>query len=171
MNKPQITPDMKISELLKEYPELEDKLIEIAPTFKKLKNPVLRKTLTKVTSLKQASTVGGVSLAEMINRLRNEAGQNKLDVESTKKSNQIRPEWVQEEKIKISYDASLDLEGGQHPVGKVSKEILSLENDDIYLLVTPFIPGPLIDIVEEKGFVTFSETINESEARTYIKRS
>ncbi len=171
IDKPQITPDMKISELLDKYPELEDKLIEIAPPFKKLKNPVLRKTLTKVTSLRQASTVGGISLAELINQLRKEAGQNEIEVKTKKSDQPDKPEWVKEENIKISYDASIDLENGLHPVGKVSKEILILDNDEIYLLITPFIPGPLIDIVEEKGFITFSETINENEARTYIKRA
>jgi len=47
-----ITPDVKVAELLREYPQLEDKLIEIAPVFVKLKNPILRKTISKVTTLK-----------------------------------------------------------------------------------------------------------------------
>ena len=35
-----ITPRTKVYELLQAYPELEDLLIELAPVFKKLKNPV-----------------------------------------------------------------------------------------------------------------------------------
>lgn len=170
MNKLQITPEIKISELLDDFPELEDKLIKIAPPFKKLKNPVLRKTLAKVTTLRQASKVGGVSLAELINTLRIEAGQNEILVEESKTNKAEKPEWVNEENIKITYDARLDLENGVHPVSKVTKEILTLAGNEIYLLITPFLPGPLIDIVKEKGFNTFSENKSDGEVYTYIMK-
>ena len=171
MNKLQITPEIKVAELLDNFPELEDKLIEIAPPFKKLKNPVLRKTLAKVTTLRQASKVGGISLAELINTLRIEAGQNEIAVEESQTKKELKPNWVIEENIKITYDASLDLENGVHPVAKVSKEILTLTENEIYLLITPFLPGPLIDIVKEKGFTTFSENKSAAEVHTFITRN
>ena len=52
--KTEITPQTMVGDMLENYPELEDKLIEIAPVFKKLKNPILRKTVAKV-----ATVVGG----------------------------------------------------------------------------------------------------------------
>ncbi len=168
MNKLQITPETKVSDLLNNYPELEDKLIEIAPPFKKLKNPILRKTIAKVTNLRQASKVGGVSLAELINQLRIAAGQGKIKVEENKKENLTKPNWVLDENIKITYDARIDLENGAHPIAKVSKDILTLNKNDIYLLITPFLPGPLIDIVKEKGFEVFSENKSFDEVYTYI---
>ena len=171
MDKPQITPEIKVSELLEHYPELEDTLIDIAPPFKKLKNPVLRKTIAKVTTLRQASKVGEVSLAELINKLRSAAGQNEIIVEMEQKGEESEPSWVKDENIQITYDARIDLENGNHPVGKVSKEILTLENDQLYLLITPFLPGPLIDIVEEKGFETFSKNVSENEVQTFIKKA
>ena len=171
MEKLQITPEIKVAELLDNYPELEDKLIEIAPPFKKLKNPILRKTLAKVTTLRQASTVGGISLAELINKLRSEAGQNEIVVEESQTKTTEQPDWVNTDKVKIEYDARIDLENGNHPVGKVTKEMLTLENDELYLLITPFFPGPLIDIVKEKGFETYSTTKSVSEVHTYIKKA
>ncbi|MFZ1292316.1 MAG: DUF1858 domain-containing protein [Melioribacteraceae bacterium] len=168
MNKLQITPETKVSDLLNNYPELEDKLIEIAPPFKKLKNPILRKTIAKVTNLRQASKVGGVSLAELINQLRIAAGQGKIKVEENKKENLTKPNWVLDENIKITYDARIDLENGAHPIAKVSKDILTLNKNDMYLLITPFLPGPLIDIVKEKGFEVFSENKSFDEVYTYI---
>jgi hypothetical protein len=44
-----ISPKTKIYELLEAYPQLEETLIALAPPFKKLKNPVLRKTIAKIT--------------------------------------------------------------------------------------------------------------------------
>ena len=68
--RPDITPDMKVGELLRFYPELEDELVAVAPTFEKLRNPVLRRTVAKVTTLRQAARVGGVTVGEIIGRLR-----------------------------------------------------------------------------------------------------
>lgn len=171
MNKLQITPETKVSDLLNNYPELEDKLIEITPPFKKLKNPILRKTIAKVTTLRQASKVGGVSLAELINKLRIEAGLNEIKVEENTNTNSPKPYWVLEENIKITYDATLDLENGVHPIAKVTKEILTLNENEIYLLITPFLPGPLIDIVKEKGLEVFSENKSAQEVYTYIQNN
>ena len=47
-----IVPTVTVHELLEAYPELEDVLIGIAPPFKKLKNPILRKTVAKVATIK-----------------------------------------------------------------------------------------------------------------------
>ena len=166
-----ITPEIKLAELLDNYPELEDKLIEIAPPFKKLKNPVLRKTLAKVTTLRQVSTISGISLAELINNLRTAIGQNEIVVEESQTQPSDKPEWVNDENIKITYDARIDLENGNHPVAKVSKEILTLNENELYLLVTPFFPGPLIDIVKDKGFEVYTKTISVNEVHTYIKKA
>lgn len=170
MNKIQITPETKVADLLNNYPELEDKLIEIAPPFKKLKNPILKKTIAKVTNLRQASMVGGVSLAELINKLRITAGQNEIKIEENKNDNSPKSAWILDKKIKVTYDARIDLENGVHPIAKVSKEILSLNENEIYLLITPFLPGPLIDIVKDKGFEVFTENKSEQEVYNYIKK-
>jgi hypothetical protein len=45
------------------------------PAFEKLRNPVLRRTVARITTLRQAASVGGVSLGEIIGRLRVSAGQ------------------------------------------------------------------------------------------------
>jgi len=73
-DRPAITPQMKVGQLLDAYPELEDVLIGIAPEFARLRNPVLRQTVARVTSLQQAAQVGGVGLGDLIARLRAAAG-------------------------------------------------------------------------------------------------
>ncbi|MHC4830644.1 MAG: DUF1858 domain-containing protein [Planctomycetota bacterium] len=42
-----ITPETKVAQLLQHYPELEETLIAMAPAFKKLRNPVLRRSVAK----------------------------------------------------------------------------------------------------------------------------
>ena len=74
-----ITPKTRVGELLDTYPELEPVLMELAPAFKKLQNPVLRRTVGKVATLQQAAALGKVSLSEIINTLRMEVGQALFD--------------------------------------------------------------------------------------------
>ena len=50
-----ITPKTKVMQLLDAYPALESLLIETIPAFEKLRNPVLRKTVARITSLQQAA--------------------------------------------------------------------------------------------------------------------
>ena len=79
-----INPKTKIGDLLDRYPELEDVLIDLVPTFKKLRNPVLRKTIARMTSLQQASVVGGIDLNKLINKLRQSVGQEeRIDMHPT----------------------------------------------------------------------------------------
>ena len=75
MSNIEITPTTKVSELLDAYPDLEEALIGIAPPFKKLKNPFLRKSVAKVATMKHISVVGGVPLNELINKIRIAVGQ------------------------------------------------------------------------------------------------
>ena len=170
-NKLQITPQTIVADLLNNYPELEDKLIEIAPVFKNLKNPVLRKTIAKVTSLKQAAVIGNVALPTLINELRKTVGQDIFITDNEKSiANTDKPGWVKEENTKLTYDAIEDLENGVHPVSKVVKDIETLSGDELYLLISPFIPLPLIDIVNKKGFIAHSEKTDENKFSTFIKR-
>ena len=53
-----ITPKTKVLELIEAFPQLEDVLIDYVPAFEKLKNPVLRWTVGRITSLQQAAAVG-----------------------------------------------------------------------------------------------------------------
>jgi hypothetical protein len=158
----EITPQTFVSELLNHYPELEDKLIEIAPIFIKLKNPVLRRTIAKITTLKQASIVADISLSDLINSLRQAAGQDTLQQSNTTISTteDITPDWVTTAADIITYDAREDLENSVHPLGKVMGEINKLSEKQLYLLITPFNPAPLIQKVKEKGFETFTRKEN-----------
>ncbi len=168
--KTEITPQTMVIDMLENYPELEDKLIEISPIFEKLKNPILRKTVAKVATLKQAATIGNVPIADLISQLREAAGMDSINVEADASVKQSKPDWVNKEKVKMEYDAFIDLENGIHPAGRVTKEIHYINGDELYLLSTPFVPAPLIQMVEEKGYEVYIDDLGNQMFDTYIKR-
>src|SRR5689334_16617803 len=75
-----IDPETTVGALLEAYPEVENILVEMAPAFAKLRNPVIRRTVAKVATLEQAAKIGGVSLQAMIRRLREVTGQSAPDL-------------------------------------------------------------------------------------------
>ena len=74
-----ITPKTRILDLIEAYPELEQKLFDMSPAFRKLQNPILRKTVARVTTLQQAAMVGNLPVERMVNELRRVLGQEHLD--------------------------------------------------------------------------------------------
>ena len=65
----QITQQTRIHTLLTAYPQLVQVLIDINPQFAKLKNPVLRNSIGRVATLKQAAETVGMSPAVLIEKL------------------------------------------------------------------------------------------------------
>ncbi|MGB4704915.1 MAG: DUF438 domain-containing protein [Candidatus Saccharicenans sp.] len=58
--------------LLKEYPFLLDFLVGLSPSYKNLKNPILRRTIARVATLKQVAAEGGFRVEELIERIKKE---------------------------------------------------------------------------------------------------
>jgi hypothetical protein len=49
-------------------------------------------------------------------------------------------------------------------------DLAALGDGDVYALVTPFVPEPLVDLAREKGFAAFSDAEGEAVVRTYFRR-
>ena len=168
-----ITPETKIAALLDTYPQLEKLLIDMAPEFKKLRNPVLRRTIAKIASLRQVAEVGKVSLSELINKLRAEVGINEVvDFENEDTTNSsVKPAWFDESKIVKKLDARELIERGEHPVGQVLAEVKEIETGTIYELITPFLPAPLLDKVKAQGFNVWSNEKHPDIVKSYFYKS
>ncbi len=147
MEKLIITPKTKIFDLLEAYPQLEDVLIAAAPPFKKLRNPILRKTVAKITSLSQAAIIGGLKVEMLINTLRTEVGQKTSDVIEVENGDYItkKPDWFNENEITETIDIRDMLNAGEQPVHEVLSAVKKLNNNQTLKVIAPFIPAPLID--------------------------
>jgi len=140
-----ITPQAKILQVIKAYPQLEDILIGYIPAFKKLKNPVLRKTVAKVTTLQQVASIGDVEVGDLINLLRKEVGQEFISETVEAVYNFSRPDWFSAESVSHEFDAREMLSNGEQPVNQVMADLKAMDRGEIYKLIAPFLPAPLID--------------------------
>ncbi len=166
-----ITPDSKLGELLERWPGLEDVLVQLSPHFRALRNPVLRRTVAKVATLRQVSSVSGVALGVLIERLRAGAGLPPVALADERGGAlSERPTWAAEDAVTRTHDARSGIEAGEHPLPRVMADLAALAEADVYQLLTPFVPAPLVDLARGKGFVSYSVREGDALVRTFFRR-
>lgn len=163
MEKIIITPKTKLADLLNSYPELEDLLIEMAPKFSKLQNPVLRETIARVTTLSQAAIMGGVKVENLVSRLREAVGQDtQIGIEKVNTAYIIdQPDWFDENQIIEIIDTREMLNKGEHPIHIVLSAIKNLPEKGILKVMVPFIPAPMIDKTQSLNYKHWLKEQNE----------
>jgi hypothetical protein len=159
MNLP-IGPETTVGALLEEYPELEGVLVEMAPVFAKLRNPVIRRTVAKVATLEQAAKIGGVSLQAMILRLRDITSQSAPDLAVLKPRQDAGEDasWLTASRVVEEIDADAMLERGIHPIGKIREAVGALGPGEVVVLRSSFRPQPLIETLRRAGAAVHSST-------------
>ena len=166
-----ITPNSKIGALLQEFPQLEDVLMRMSLAFGHLRNPILRKTVAKVATLRQVAKIGDVPLETLINTLRQAVGFNKeWSEDGAAGATAGAPNWMQNATVAKSLDARPVISGGGHPLEQILRELKELPAGSIYLLITPFLPAPLLDLVKKQGHQVWSRKNNEGLHENYIRK-
>jgi len=163
----EITFDTKIADLLK-IEGMKDFLITINPKFKKLNNPILRRTIAKVAGIKQAAIVGGMKPIELLNKIREFVGQKPID----KVSEQIdlhnqKPDWLKKEAAQINANELLD--DDKNPLVESLKILKNLQKEEVLKLTADFRPEPLIEEFIKKGYEIYVEE-KDNLFLTYIKK-
>jgi len=155
----EITAKTKIADLLAAYPNLEEQIINIAPPFKNLTNPVLRRTVGKLADLEKAAQIGGVQVLVLVNTLRAAVGQHELQggKEIVKVSLENVPVWITGEPTYI-VDGVQMLSEGVHPLNKVNELMHSMPAGAYLVLYTNFKPLPLIEAMEKQKYPVYYKT-------------
>jgi uncharacterized protein len=62
-----ISEKMTVNPLLAAFPQLQNVLVDLNPQFNKLKNPLLRNTVGRVATFKQAASVANIPVLTLVN--------------------------------------------------------------------------------------------------------
>lgn len=152
----EINAKTKLNDLLSAYPQLEEKVIQAAPTFKNLQNPVLRRTVGRVATVEKVVQIGGLDLTTFINLLRREVGLPELirdettELEAPGRTVAVEPEWIQGEP-QFVVDGKTLLASGEVPVNQINVLLSQLATGRFILLVTDFEPVPMIEAITKQN--------------------
>jgi len=169
--KQEIKMSTTVADLLNNYEGMKDILIKINPKFKKLNNPVLRRTLAKVATVKQAAIVGGMKPEELLNRLRKEVGQKPIEFNNTANHtiNDI-PQWSKNAIPKEIINADKLLEEEKNPLAVSFGILKKFKKGEILKIISDFKPEPLIEEYEKKGYKVFCQKKSNQEFETFVKK-
>ena len=170
-DRPPITKDMRVAALLRDYPEVEDVLIGLAPAFKKLRNPVLRRSVARVATLGQAAAVGRMPPATLVNALRAAVGQEPVEVDDADEGTYFeeQPEWFDADRVVVVLRDD-ELDPDVMPINPVLHAAKDLGDGEIVELVTSHLPAPGIDLLRSKGYQTWTVE-DDPVIRTYVVKN
>jgi len=168
----EITPNVTVHALLDAYPKLEEVLIDIAPPFKKLKNPLLRKTIAKVATIKHISSVGGIPLNELLGKLRKAVGQPvSMKSYSDQEYFGEQPEWFSQHKISLSVNEGKLKNKDKMTIVKILEGAKNVKKGEIIELITTFLPAPGIDILKSKGYLVWTRKEGDNLIKSYFLKN
>ena len=166
-----ISPETKVGDLLDAFPDAEAALIAIAPKFKLLKNPLLRRTVAKVATLEQAARVADMPVNELVRSLRQALGQDAGEMDAggdVAAGEGDAPTWIADG-AKREFDADALLAQGATPVAKVSEALAGMGESDVVLIRSTFQVAPLIDAMRDKGHEVFTRTGGEDAWEAWVR--
>ena len=167
-----INANTKIASLIKQHPDALETIVGISPKFTKLRNPILRKVIAGRTSIAMASKMGGCSVDDFFNKLQPlgfEIDKTAKVIYNGDETNPV-PEFmknIQADKI-IELDVRTAIESGKDPLNIIVQKVKTLQTGDVLKIVNSFEPTPLIHLLGNQGFESFTEMISDELVNTYF---
>jgi len=167
-----INKQTKIAVLLKHHPDALETIVGLAPDFKKLRNPVLRKLMAGRTSIAMASKVGGCRPEDFFRALAPLGFEtdNITETEEITPENKPIPEFLknlQPDKI-VHFDVRAMLAEGNDPLKHIQQKVKGLNPGEALLIINNFEPVPLIKLLEKQGFESYVKHIDSETIETYF---
>ena len=148
-----ITPDLTATDFLENYPELEAQLLEYAPDLKDIQGTDLFVTIANSVTLQHLADNLSKPVLEVVTELRSRASA----VTGVAFDNEAStPDWFEADLVKKTMDAQTLLAAGGHPLGAVLEGLPELDQGEIFELVPPFLPEPLIERLRQDGYPVWS---------------
>ncbi len=171
----------KISTLIAMNPDTIEVIASINKNFRKLRNPILRKTLAKRVNIKDAARIGNVDVDVLLNKLKEigfdiasgeaEKENSREGLASAGNTGQKQEREQKHENMKvIELDVRPELEKGIDPFQSIMKKIKTLKEGEVLQVINTFEPLPLINVLKKKGYRSWTER-EQGVVLTYFQKT
>lgn len=162
MNTIQINTQTKLSDLIKAYPQLRNRLSEVNPKFKMLSTPMGNIMIPK-TTVQDMIERSGMSEEDLINVITNLIS----EIENTKEIIN-EPEWFS----KISSFKKMDVRNAQgNFFPSLREQAAKMQTGEGLEIIQKFEPLPLYEVMDGLGFERLTKQISENEWHVYFYRT
>ncbi|HEY0770421.1 MAG TPA: DUF2249 domain-containing protein [Sphingobacteriaceae bacterium] len=171
-----INSQTKIAALIKHHPEALEAIITLSPDFKKLRNPILRKLMAGRTSIAMASKIGGCTPQDFFDKLKPygfEAENLPETEEEVLTAKSPLPEFIKElqETHIVPLDVRAMLAGGNDPLKLIQQTVKELKEGQVLKIINTFEPTPLIKLLGNQGFQSYTDIIENDHIETYFYKT
>jgi len=165
-----ISPNTRISELVKTNSASIEAIASLSKPLEKLKNPLLRKLLAARVNIAEAAKIGGCSLSDF-KRVLEPLGFS-LAIESPEEdtdtnATNLLPDWCVNNPV-VKMDVRQGIAEGNDPLKEILTSYRQLQEGQVLCIINSFIPSPLISLLEKKGAQSFTHTIDQEEYHSYF---
>ena len=167
----EISSNTKISHIFRENKDAIDTIASINTHFKKLKNPILRKVMAPRVTIKEAAKIGNINANEILRKLETIGFQVIYEDEAKTESNYEAGESKKDFSDIVSLDVRPIINAGNDPFKEIMGSVKKMKNNETLKIINVFEPVPLISILKDKGYDTWTDKISESEFHTYFNKT
>ncbi|WP_052297212.1 DUF2249 domain-containing protein [Marinithermus hydrothermalis] len=164
---------MKVSEVLQRWPELLEVLVEASPAFRRLHNPLLRRTMPRLVTVAQAARIAGMPPETLVSQLNAALGVEtkpmEMPIASDSKLHTPPPPWLQTP-VGAHLDVRPILEAGEEPFPKIMAAARTVKPGGRLVLEAPFEPLPLYRVLAKQGFSAWCEQLGAQHYRVHFYR-
>lgn len=166
-----IDENTKISKIINENPASIDAIANLSSHFKKLHNPILRKVLASRVSVKDAAKIGGVSTNDFLKKLEGLGFKVEFRSDEAELNKITSIESELRDTDQISLDVRPIIASGADPFQKIMQAVNALNEGQTLSIINVFEPLPLISVMENKGFQSWTRQVAPDEYHTFFKKN
>lgn len=168
-----ISPHSTIHEVLSAHPELLEVLIAQSPAFEKLRNPLLRRTLTRLTTVEQAAGLGNIDPRQLVRLLNEAIG----EAPATEVVASIVPSGAPDEApgwlsapVAVELDVRPILDRGGEPFSQIMAAVAQVPEGQQFVLLARFDPLPLYNVLGKRGFQPYAVCLAPDDWKIHFYR-
>ncbi|MEQ8696725.1 MAG: DUF2249 domain-containing protein [Bauldia litoralis] len=163
-----------VAEAIKGDPAALERLVALSPKFRRLRNPVLRRTMARLATLADAARIAGLPVLAVVAAANGTAvpdgGTEDAPFYRVPSVPAAEPDWFRlvDEAGAVSQDVRPLLDAGQDPLQEIMSASRSVREGGTLIVDAPFDPAPLRRVLCRKGFVSYAREIAPDHFRVYF---
>jgi len=180
-----VTAEQKVAQVLREHPELLDVFTAQSQALHRLRNPLMRKTFSRLVTVAQAAGVAGMPPEELLRALNSALGVSAADIDAALAAAPVTPEmetvaqngasesgaqfertgmdtkpdWLSQAPVVVELDARDMQRRGEDPFFTIMDAARGVEVGESLTLRNTFKPAPLLGVLGKKGFAYWAEQL------------
>ncbi|MHB1343630.1 MAG: DUF2249 domain-containing protein [Thermoleophilia bacterium] len=180
-----VTAEQKVAQVLREHPALLDVFTAQSPALNRLRNPLMRKTFSRLVTVAQAAGVAGMPPEDLLRALNSALGVSAADIDAAlaavpvapemetvahngasdngaqfeRTGMDTKPDWLSQAPVVVELDARDMQRRGEDPFYTIMDSARSVEVGESLTLRNTFKPMPLLGVLGKKGFASWAEQL------------